>query len=59
MGFYSMPLYYVPLFIALVGSYYMYRIHTTLALSTKLNLRFPEPACFGNALVNRKSAVHR
>ncbi len=40
MGSYSMPLYCVPLFIALVGPYYIYRIRTILAL--KLHLRFSE-----------------
>ncbi len=44
MGSYSMPLCCIPLFIALVGPYYMYSDD----LSTKFHLRFTETANFGN-----------
>ena len=37
MGSYPMPLYCVPLFITLVGPYFMYRIRTCLALNCTLD----------------------
>ncbi len=43
-GLLPYALYSVPLLITLVGPYFMYR--NSDVLSTKLHLKFSEPACF-------------